>query len=104
MLYKQNTQIIAESLREIQSSSASSRPPRPGSHWSFSGKPRQDDEESITELQGMIGGEMGAAMQQLRQAAASGEGQMRATLDLAKKRAPALPQTGSPARSWRDAF
>jgi len=35
-------------------------------------------------LQGMMGGEMGQSMQQLRQSAASGEGQMRATLDLAK--------------------
>ena len=40
---------------------------------------------SITELQGMMGGEMGQSMQQLRQSAASGEGQMRATLDLAKE-------------------
>ena len=40
---------------------------------------------SITELQGMMGGEMGQSMQQLRQAAAGGEGQMRATLDLAKE-------------------
>jgi hypothetical protein len=40
---------------------------------------------SITELQGMVGGEMGQSMQQLRQSAASGEGQMRATLDLAKE-------------------
>ena len=40
---------------------------------------------SITELQGMMGGEMGQSMQQLRQAAASGEGQMRATMDLAKE-------------------
>jgi hypothetical protein len=40
---------------------------------------------SITELQGMMGGEMGTSLQQLRQSAASGEGQMRATLDLAKE-------------------
>ena len=40
---------------------------------------------SITELQGMMGGEMGQSMQQLRQSAAGGEGQMRATLDLAKE-------------------
>src|SRR5437879_12931295 len=40
---------------------------------------------SITELQGMMGGEMSQSMQQLRQSAASGEGQMRATLDLAKE-------------------
>ncbi|HXJ73766.1 MAG TPA: hypothetical protein VNM37_12970, partial [Candidatus Dormibacteraeota bacterium] len=35
--------------------------------------------------QGMMGGEMGQSMQQLRQSAAGGEGQMRATLDLAKE-------------------
>ena len=40
---------------------------------------------SITELQGMMGGELGQSMQQLRQSAATGEGQMRATLDLAKE-------------------
>ena len=40
---------------------------------------------SITELQGMMGGELAQSMQQLRQSAASGEGQMRATLDLAKE-------------------
>src|SRR5438445_13432364 len=40
---------------------------------------------SINELQGMMGGELGQSMQQLRQSAASGEGQMRATLDLAKE-------------------
>ena len=40
---------------------------------------------SIGELQGMMGGDMGKSMDQLRQAAASGEGQMRATLDLAKE-------------------
>jgi hypothetical protein len=33
----------------------------------------------------MMGGEMGQSMQQLRQSAAGGEGQMRATLDLAKE-------------------
>jgi hypothetical protein len=32
-----------------------------------------------------MGGEMAQSMQQLRQSAASGEGQMRATLDLAKE-------------------
>ena len=40
---------------------------------------------SVQELQGMMGGEMGQSMQQLRQSASSGEGQMRATLDLAKE-------------------
>jgi hypothetical protein len=85
-LYQQNTQIIAQSLREIQ-------------------KFQRDFEQvkvrvavgrslenlatlmkgSITELQGMMGGELSQSMQQLRQSAAAGEGQMRATMDLAKE-------------------
>ena len=85
-LYKQNTQIIAQSIREVQ-------------------KFQQEFEQvkvrvavgrslenlatlmkgSITELQGMMGGELSQSMQQLRQSAASGEGQMRATMDLAKE-------------------
>jgi hypothetical protein len=40
---------------------------------------------SISELQGMMGGELSQSMQQLRQSAAAGEGQMRATLDLARE-------------------
>lgn len=85
-LYKQNTQIIAQSIREVQ-------------------KFQQEFEQvkvrvavgrslenlatlmkgSITELQGMMGGELSQSMQQLRQSAAGGEGQMRATIDLAKE-------------------
>jgi hypothetical protein len=40
---------------------------------------------SVTELQGMMGGEMAQSMDQLRQSAAVGQGQMRATLDMAKE-------------------
>ena len=85
-LYQQNTQIIAQSIREVQ-------------------KFQQEFEQvkvrvavgrslenlatlmkgSITELQGMMGGELSQSMQQLRQSAAGGEGQMRATIDLAKE-------------------
>lgn len=85
-LYQQNNQIIAQSLRDIQ-------------------KFQRDFEQlkvrvqmgrslenlatlmkgSVTELEGMMGGELGQSMQQLRQSAAAGEGQMRATLDLAKE-------------------
>lgn len=85
-LYQQNTAIIAQSLREIQ-------------------KFQRDFEQvkvrvavghslenlatlmkgSIVELQGMMGGELGQSMEQLRRSASSGEGQMRATLDLAKE-------------------
>jgi phage shock protein A len=85
-LYKQNTEIIAQSLREIQkfqrefeSLKAKVAVGRSLENLSTMMK------SSITELQGMTGGEMGQAMQQLRQSAASGEGQMRATLDLAKE-------------------
>jgi hypothetical protein len=85
-LYKQNTSIIAESLREIQRfqrefESVKAKVAIGRSLDSLAGMMKS----SITELQGMMGGEMGQSMQQLRQSAASGEGQMRATLDLAKE-------------------
>jgi hypothetical protein len=85
-LYKQNTEIIAESLREIQKfqrefESVKAKVAIGRSLESLAGMMKS----SITELQGMMGGEMGQSMQQLRQSAASGEGQMRATLDLAKE-------------------
>jgi hypothetical protein len=40
---------------------------------------------SVTELQGMMGGELGQSMQQLRQSAASGEGQHAGHARLAKE-------------------
>ena len=85
-LYNQNTGIIAESLREIQRfqrefEAVKAKVAIGRSLESLSGMMKS----SITELQGMMGGEMGQSMQQLRQSAASGEGQMRATLDLAKE-------------------
>src|SRR2546423_6411001 len=85
-LYKQNTSIIAESLREIQRfqrefESVKAKVAIGRSLESLAGMMKS----SITELQGMMGGELGQSMQQLRQSAASGEGQMRATLDLAKE-------------------
>jgi DNA repair exonuclease SbcCD ATPase subunit len=85
-LYRQNTEIIAQSLREIQKfqrefESVKARVAIGRSLESLAGMMKS----SITELQGMMGGEMGQSMQQLRQAAAGGEGQMRATLDLAKE-------------------
>jgi hypothetical protein len=84
-LYQQNTQIIAESLREIQKfqrdfEAVKAKVAIGRSLENLSGMMKS----SITELQGMMGGEMGQTMQQFRQSAASGEGQMRATLDLAK--------------------
>ena len=85
-LYQQNTQIIAQSLREIQKfqsefEAVKTKVAIGRSLENLAGMMKS----SITELQGMMGGEMGQSMQQLRQAAASGEGQMRATLDLAKE-------------------
>jgi hypothetical protein len=85
-LYQQNTQIIAQSLREIQKfqrdfESVKAKVAIGRSLEGLAGMMKS----SITELQGMMGGEMGQSMQQLRQAAASGEGQMRATMDLAKE-------------------
>jgi DNA repair exonuclease SbcCD ATPase subunit len=85
-LYQQNTSIIAESLREIQRfqrefEAVKAKVAIGRSLENLAGMMKS----SITELQGMMGGEMGQSMQQLRQSAASGEGQMRATLDLAKE-------------------
>ena len=84
-LYNQNTQIIAQSIREIQKfqqefEATKTKVAIGRSLENLSGMMKS----SITELQGMMGGEMSQSMQQLRQSAASGEGQMRATLDLAK--------------------
>jgi len=84
-LYNQNTQIIAQSIREIQKfqqefEAVKTKVAIGRSLENLSGMMKS----SITELQGMMGGEMGQSMQQLRQSAAGGEGQMRATLDLAK--------------------
>ena len=85
-LYKQNTEIIAQSLREIQKfqrefEATKAKVAIGRSLENLAGMMKG----SITELQGMMGGELSQSMQQLRQTAASGEGQMRATLDLAKE-------------------
>ena len=85
-LYKQNTGIIAESLREIQrfQREFEAVKAKVAIGRSLEGLASMM-KSSINELQGMMGGEMGQSMQQLRQSAAAGEGQMRATLDLAKE-------------------
>ncbi len=85
-LYRQNTEIIAESLRQIQKfqrefEATKARVAIGRSLENLAGMMKT----SITELQGMMGGELAQSMQQLRQSAAAGEGQMRATLDLAKE-------------------
>jgi hypothetical protein len=85
-LYRQNTEIIAQSLREIQRfqrefEAVKARVAVGRSLENLAGMMKS----SITELQGMMGGEMSQSMQQLRQSAVAGEGQMRATMDLAKE-------------------
>ncbi len=85
-LYKQNTEIIAQSLREVQKFQREfeSLKARVAVGKSLDGLATLM-KGSIGELQGMMGGEVGQSMEQLRQSAAGGEGQMRATLDLARE-------------------
>ena len=85
-LYQNNTQVIAQSLRDIQKFQ------RDFEQLKVKVAVGRSVEQlatlmkgSITELQGMMGGELAQSIQQLRQSAAAGEGQMRATLDLAKE-------------------
>src|SRR5438876_940068 len=85
-LYQNSTQIIAQSLRDIQKFQ------RDFEQLKVKVAVGRSVEQlatlmkgSITELQGMMGGELAQSIQQLRQSAAAGEGQMRATLDLAKE-------------------
>lgn len=85
-LYKQNTEIIATSIREIQKferefEQTKARVAVSRQLESLSGLMKS----SVSEMQGMLGGEVGQSMQQLRESAAKGEGQMRATMDLAKE-------------------
>jgi phage shock protein A len=85
-LYKQNTEIIATSIREIQKferdfEQTKARVAVSRQLESLSGLMKS----SVSEMQGMLGGEIGQSMQQLRESAAKGEGQMRATMDLAKE-------------------
>lgn len=85
-LYKQNTEIVAQSLREVQKFQREfeTLKSRVAVGKSLEGLATLM-KGSIGELQGMMGGEMGQSMEQLRQSAASGEGQMRATMDLARE-------------------
>jgi phage shock protein A len=85
-LYKQNTEIIGTSIREIQKferefEQTKARVAVSRQLESLSGLMKS----SVSEMQGMLGGETGQSMQQLRESAAKGEGQMRATMDLAKE-------------------
>jgi phage shock protein A len=85
-LYKQNTGIIATSIKEVQKferefEQTKARVAVSKQLDSLSGLMKS----SVSELQGMLGGETGQSMQQLRESAVKGEGQMRATMDLAKE-------------------
>jgi len=85
-LYKQNTQIISTSIKEIQKFEREFEQTKARVAVS-----RQLEglaglmKSSVTEMEGMLGGETAQSMQQLRQSAASGEGQMRATMDIARE-------------------
>jgi phage shock protein A len=85
-LYKQNTEIVAQSLREIQKFQRDFEQlkARVAVGRSLEGLATMM-KSSVTELQGMMGGELSQSMQQLRESAAKGEGQMRATMDLARE-------------------
>jgi phage shock protein A len=85
-LYKQNVEIIGTSLREIQKferdfAQTKSRVAVSKQLESLSGLMKS----SVSELQGVLGGETAQSMQQLRESAARGEGQMRSTMDIAKE-------------------
>ena len=85
-VYRQNTEIIAQSLREIQKFQRDFEQLKVRVAMSRSLEHLATMMKgSVTELQGMIGGEMSQSMEQLRTSAAMGEGQMRATMDLAKE-------------------
>jgi phage shock protein A len=84
-MYQQNTQIIASSLKEIQKFERDFEATKARVAVSRNMQNlAQLMKGSITELQGMVGGELSESMNRLRSAAAQGEGQMRATMDLAK--------------------
>lgn len=85
-LYKANTETIANSIREIQNFQREFERVKAKVAISRSMEGLANMmKSSITELQGMASGEMGKSMDELRKAAANGEGQMRATMDLAKE-------------------
>lgn len=91
--YKNNVEIIAESLRQVQKFQ------RDFDQLKIRvkiGRSQQALAEmlkaSTTELQGMVGGEAAEAMQRMRETAFAGEGQMTATIDLANKMGSSIKQ------------
>lgn len=86
LMYKENNQIIAEGIRQIQKFQTEFNQLKLKASMSKSMESLATMmKSSITELQGMVGGEISESMQKLRQSAANGEGQIRATMDLAKE-------------------
>lgn len=84
--YNTNTQIIAESIRQVQKLQSDFVALRARVKVSRNMEQLASMmKSSITELQGMVGGEASSAMQRMREAAAQGQGQVSATMDLAKE-------------------
>lgn len=84
--YKQNTEIIAESMRQIQKAQREFETLKAKVAISRNMENlAQLMKSSVTELQGMIGGETASAMQRMREASVQGQGQITATMDLAKE-------------------
>ena len=84
--YKQNTEIIAESIRQIQKMQREfeTLKAQVAVSRNMEGLATMY-KSSITELQGMMGGEGASAMQRMRVAAVQGQAQMTSTMDLAKE-------------------
>jgi hypothetical protein len=84
--YEQNTQIIAESIRQIQKFQRDFEALKVKRRISDNMKNlAQLMKASVTELNGMVGGEASSAMERMRTASVQGQGQITATLDLAKE-------------------
>jgi hypothetical protein len=84
--YKMNTEIIAESLRQIRKLEQDFVQLRARVKVSRNMEALAEMmKASITELQGMTGSEASEAIQRMRVAAAQGQGQVTATMDLAKE-------------------
>jgi hypothetical protein len=85
-LYRQNTEIIANSLREIRAFTSDFEAIKAKAAVGRSLEQLASlMKVSITELQGMMGDDVNRSLQQMRDRAAGGEGHLRASLDLAKE-------------------
>jgi len=91
--YKQNTEIIAESIRQIQKMQREfeTLKAQVAVSRNLEGLAKMY-KSSITELQGMMGGEGAAAMQRMREAAVQGQAQMTSTMDLAHEMGAGIKQ------------